>query len=175
MSVKPSWKVIIGSLIALAVIILLAIIIAYLIHGTTIHEIEIFVPDTTITVIAVFGNTTYRSTTNVLGGEFYETTSPTISTYASALSGVLSGTVANGSATMNNAATFTYNQQVGTFTVSLNKADAISIQSSNNDYWKALGFGVANTIVLTDDNIIPTPMTSLTSAPIRVQPDIHSQ
>lgn len=168
MSVKPTWKILIIAVVIIFIVVLVALILGYFLHNSTVHELELIVPTTVLTVTATFGDTVYTSTTTVLGGDFYETTTPTISSYATTVSSVLAGTVANGTNIMNGAGTFTYNTQTSTFTISLNRASTLTVQSSDTRYWHALGFGVSTTITLSD-----MTMTSLTSAPIRVQPDVQ--
>ena len=168
MSVKPNWRMIIGVLIGLAILIIVILFLSWILHGTSVHDVELHVPTTTLTVSSTVDGVVYMTSRQVPGGVFFETVEPTIAGYTSQISSVLSGPLTSTlGTTFSNSGTMTFDPASYTFTISLNRADTMSVYSSNPQYWRSLGYGVPNTITLIDDaQGVPGSMNSLTSNPI---------
>lgn len=168
MSVRPNWRMIIGVLIGLVVLIVIVLFLSWILHGTTVHDVELHAPPTTLTVSATVDGVVYTGARQVPGGVFFENAEPTIQGYTAQISSLLSSSLTSSLGTsFANSGTMTFDPASYTFTVALNRADSMSIYSSNPQYWRALGFGVPNTITLVDDaSGVPGSMNSLTSNPI---------
>lgn len=181
MRIKPIWSIVIWAFVIFAIFILVCLVISYFCNSTTLlFDIAIDLPNTQLTIDAVFDdNIKYTKTVNIDGGLYYENSgTTTIAQYIAILNSAISGdifpAVVGNTTKQKDAAIITYDTNTKRFTISLKNANAISIYSTEVEYWRDLGFSVENTLSLIDEDCCIDNfghyMDSMISMPIMPRP-----